>query len=488
MLSRITRPLCLCIALIIGTCSHAAQAHAGTIPLSRALHTQSVEPDSGPSDSAITPSPGSWTVFTEDAKDWVRQTSEIFIAAQPDSKGAIEVTVRTTIHNISLNYATWTTTKTIYCDDEKVAFIGPDYSVAHRGESISQQAKFTVSGGGTHHITSTETEFRGGTELTAGWDFYVTAPFVITSSAGPGGSIDPSAPVYAEPGTSISYRIDADQGYRIGSVIVDGAAQQASRSYTFDGIDGDHDIEATFIKTWNVVFVDGLTGELLSSAVVDDGAAAGTPSAPHHDGYRFVGWSEDSNRVSSDLRITADYIRTHTVIFQDHLGNELSRQTIDDGQPATDPGLPDRDGYAAVGWDASFVSITDDLVIQPVYEPIVSIRVPAVLPCVIAPSGEVIEPTDYEIENLSVVPVICDTVSVHDLVPETHVSVLEGSNTVFSTDTGAADLRLAASESKRFTWHIGDLNRRDHGTLIDQALDGEATICRLMFTFEADLT
>ena len=59
---------------------------------------------------------------------------------------------------------------------------------------------------------------------------------------------------------------------------------------------------------------------------------------------------------------------THTVTFVDWDGTVLSTQTVGEGQAATAPADPYREGYNFIGWDADFANVTSDLTITALYE------------------------------------------------------------------------------------------------------------------------
>lgn len=75
---------------------------------------------------------------------------------------------------------------------------------------------------------------------------------VITSTAGEHGTISPSGAVVYSLGSSASYVISPETGYKIKKILVDGveivitAAEGASQSYDFDDIQKDHTISAEF--------------------------------------------------------------------------------------------------------------------------------------------------------------------------------------------------------------------------------------------------
>jgi len=77
----------------------------------------------------------------------------------------------------------------------------------------------------------------------------VNAKYVITASAGSGGSISPTgATTYLKRKTAL-YTITPDPGYYIQDVLVDGVSVGAVNSYTFDPIYSNHTIAATFSAT-----------------------------------------------------------------------------------------------------------------------------------------------------------------------------------------------------------------------------------------------
>jgi hypothetical protein len=72
--------------------------------------------------------------------------------------------------------------------------------------------------------------------------------YVITSTAGTGGSISPSGSVNVVNGASKIYTITANKGYRISDVLVDGKSVGAVESYTFSNVSAAHTIKAEFTE------------------------------------------------------------------------------------------------------------------------------------------------------------------------------------------------------------------------------------------------
>lgn len=70
--------------------------------------------------------------------------------------------------------------------------------------------------------------------------------YSIISSAGTGGSVNPSGTTMVHCGASQSYTINPDTGYRVSSVMVNGVNQGALRSYSFTNVQANQTISASF--------------------------------------------------------------------------------------------------------------------------------------------------------------------------------------------------------------------------------------------------
>ncbi|MBR3487090.1 MAG: InlB B-repeat-containing protein [Clostridia bacterium] len=119
---------------------------------------------------------------------------------------------------------------------------------------------------------------------------------------------------------------------------------------------------------YTVTFVDW-DGTEISTQEVEQGNAATAPADPIREGYTFTGWDVAFNNVQSDLTVTAQYeINTYTVTFVDWDGTEISTQEVEHGSAATAPEAPSREGYTFTGWDVDFTNVTGDLTITAQYE------------------------------------------------------------------------------------------------------------------------
>lgn len=436
---------------------------------------------------------GEWVEFKRSEGKLSVQTSEYYIAPNANSDGSVQVTVKTSQYHKpgTGGKVYWTSTKTLYDNGVQCAFIGENWDdVALEGETISQQVSFAVRDGGPHHITSTETDFRGTSGTSAGWDFTIDIPWRISASAGTGGSISPNGHSLVLQGSSKAYTIAASSGYRIKDVTVDGKSIGAKSSYTFENVRGDHSISTSFQKVWTVKFVDQVTGEVISTQTIDDGSGAEGPSAPSHNGWRFDGWSEDFSNVKKDLTVIGRYTKLHAVTFKNWNGDTLKTETVADGGKATAPSAPTRRGWTFTGWDKDFSRVTAPIVVTAQFSPIISVRVPTTLPCRIMADGTVVVPQDYAIENLSTVAVRASSIKTTGMPKDASYELKDGSTKVHGwggSDQRAGELKIAAEASKGLSVSVSKVSGTGEWRKLADiaAKSGTALdLCSISYSFE----
>jgi hypothetical protein len=117
-----------------------------------------------------------------------------------------------------------------------------------------------------------------------------------------------------------------------------------------------------------VTFVD-FDGTELSKQTINEGADAVAPPDPERAGYVFVGWDRPFTNVTSNLTVKATYepLPTYTVTFVDHSGTPILAQTVTEGDSATPPVPPVRQGYTFTGWDKSFDNVTSSFTVTAIY-------------------------------------------------------------------------------------------------------------------------
>lgn len=146
-------------------------------------------------------------------------------------------------------------------------------------------------------------------------------------------------------------------------------AGSSNRTFTCYDIRIDVEYETSGNETYHTVTFKDWDGSVLKTESVLEGNSATAPSNPSREGYTFSGWDKSFTNVSSDLTVTAQYIAlSYTVTFKDWNGTVLKTETVNYGNSATAPSNPTRDGYIFTGWDCSFTNITADLIVTAVYK------------------------------------------------------------------------------------------------------------------------
>lgn len=124
------------------------------------------------------------------------------------------------------------------------------------------------------------------------------------------------------------------------------------------------------VTKYTVTFLDW-DGSVLKTESVDEGADAIPPPPPSRSGYAFTGWDTDYYNVTADLTVTAQYrvLNIYTVSFRDYDGTVLKTEYVVEGEAATPPSTPTRDGYDFAYWDVAFDCIVETTIVTAVYVP-----------------------------------------------------------------------------------------------------------------------
>ena len=87
--------------------------------------------------------------------------------------------------------------------------------------------------------------------------------------------------------------------------------------------------------------------------------------------YTFAGWSPEISVVEGDAAYKATYnnvLNTYKVTFLNYDKTVLKFQTVNYGESASAPTAPIRDGYKFIGWDKNFDKIISDLNVTAQFE------------------------------------------------------------------------------------------------------------------------
>jgi len=143
--------------------------------------------------------------------------------------------------------------------------------------------------------------------------------YIITASAGPGGTISPSGEVEVRRDRKITFKITADHDYSILDVVVDGKSVGPVKEYKFSKVKEDHTITASFspnfgIQNVTIPNVSMKIGDVISATldVVDDQGTA----------YSLVSGAIGGYPLMDFQRISATTYRAEFTIIQG--GNSYS--------------------------------------------------------------------------------------------------------------------------------------------------------------------
>lgn len=221
----------------------------------------------------------------------------------------------------------------------------------------------------------------------------IPSPYERTCVVTSNGTVD--ADTYPLAGKQISifvYKVDGASDYTNEYVGQSTIAEDGSYSFTFKlreeptvktgdftvaiGIEGTSntivvDTIAAPKPTHNVKFYDW-DGNIISEQTVVDGENATVPTAPEKEGYDFVGWDESNINISSDVEITAQYKKKQfSVVFVDWQNQLIEVKSYEYGDALTTPDFANIEGYTFTGWDkivAGKSTVTENMVVAAEYD------------------------------------------------------------------------------------------------------------------------
>ena len=154
----------------------------------------------------------------------------------------------------------------------------------------------------------------------------------ITASCGTGGTISPSGTVSVEYGSSKTFTIKPDTGYKIKSVKVDGSNQGAISTYTFSNVNTTHTITAEFEKLkYNITASCGTGGTLSPSGTVSaEYGSSKTYTIQPKDGYEIADVTVDGKSVGAVTSYTFSNItQAHTIKATFRANGKIAIDDID---------------------------------------------------------------------------------------------------------------------------------------------------------------
>ena len=113
----------------------------------------------------------------------------------------------------------------------------------------------------------------------------------------------------------------------------------------------------------SVTFVD-YDGTVLSAQSVAHGSAAIEPTVPEREGYAFIGWDKDFSNVTEDMTVTAQYSANSYSITYTINGEEYTAQTYEFGAVVSAPEYTVPEGHTFSGWDIPETMPAENLVLD----------------------------------------------------------------------------------------------------------------------------
>ncbi len=155
-------------------------------------------------------------------------------------------------------------------------------------------------------------------------NFKLTNVYTIAASAGANGSISQDGNVEVEYGESQSFTITPDDCYHIASVMVDDnvdvtdAVIAANGVYTFENVNANHTIAATFaMDTYTITATAGENGTITETSTVNCGANKEITITPASNCYRIASVIVDDVNVTATV-VAANGVYTFENVIADH--------------------------------------------------------------------------------------------------------------------------------------------------------------------------
>jgi len=138
--------------------------------------------------------------------------------------------------------------------------------------------------------------------------------YIITASAGPGGSISPSGSIRVNKNNDLTFTITPDPEFEVLDVLVDGSGIGPVQTYTFENVTSNHTISASFIKKLIRVLDVTIPDEPMKIGdmvpvtldVEDDAGISYTLSSGSVGGYPLEGFT----------RISSTIYQSHFIVYQ----------------------------------------------------------------------------------------------------------------------------------------------------------------------------
>ena len=247
--------------------------------------------------------------------------SDKTVVVQKDDVLTYTITVQNTgdqdLTNVVVTDTKWSngTEITVSGVNNPVTLTSNSYTISSLAEdaivTITYTYKVTdadvTAGKVTNNVSVKSKETPGGES--GGTTTNVVGNYTIEASSGANGTISPNGSVTVTAGADQAFTITADAGYHISDVTVDGVSKGAVSSYTFENVQANHTIRATFAKDSNptsyTLYYDPNFGgykpfyQSSSTRNVTVKEYEDVGRLPERDGYVFVSWNTEPDGSGS---------------------------------------------------------------------------------------------------------------------------------------------------------------------------------------------
>jgi len=163
---------------------------------------------------------------------------------------------------------------------------------------------------------------------------FATSTYIITATAGEGGTIDPEGEVAVGHGGSQTFAISAGEGYSVDDVVADGGSVGAVSEYTFENVTANHTVVASFAtNTYTITATAGEGGTIDPEGEVAVGhGGSQTFAISADDGYSIDDVAVDDESVGAVSEyVFTNVVTNHTIVASFAVESAPGAYTIKSG-------------------------------------------------------------------------------------------------------------------------------------------------------------
>ncbi|MCQ9207127.1 MAG: PKD domain-containing protein [Omnitrophica bacterium] len=150
--------------------------------------------------------------------------------------------------------------------------------------------------------------------------------YMITSSAGAHGTIDPEGATAIDYGGDLTFTMKAEEGYHVSALVIDGLSEEGADTYAFTAVESDRTIHADFSPNQHTLTIISEDGAVTKNPDRETYAYGDTVEleAVADSEFRFVNWSGDASGTENPVTVL---IEKDTVVTA-HFSPDLNAPVI----------------------------------------------------------------------------------------------------------------------------------------------------------------